>query len=159
MPHCIMPRCVLRPRVPAARRRFRVALFLLVLGVPALAGAQATAGGLEGGQPLGPGVAVSMRYAERLDVPRATQPNESVRVELGSWRLSDTAREITVPHQGFYIAELRNGDVVTVIDGQQQLRHTGELWAVQPGQSMIVKTLNPRQQNTLLHIFAIRPAQ
>jgi hypothetical protein len=58
---------------------------------------------------------------------------------LRSWITVNGSREITIPSQGFYIASLGKGAAVTTINGEEQLRHAGEMWAVQDGQTMTVK--------------------
>jgi len=147
------------PRVTVARSRLWIPPLMIAVWALALAAAQAAPGDSDGVKTLAPGVAATSRYAEELEVPKGAQAKVSLHVELGSWLLSSATREIRVPSQGFYIADLRNGTVLTVIGGQEKRRHTGELWAVQPGESMVVKLTEPKQQNVLLHILLIRLAE
>lgn len=122
------------------------------------------ADGQDGGPPpppvtLAPGVFATIRFSETLVVPRKEGPGLRVRTELGTWRLQSAAREIAVPAQGFYVAELRNGDVTTSVGvgGKEQLRHTGDIWTVAAGQTMIVKLVRPVQQNAMLRILSLAP--
>jgi hypothetical protein len=110
---------------------------------------------------LAPGITATTRYTANLEVPREQKTPIPVHVELGNWYLSDTSREIRVsPQQGFYIADLRNGEVVTTIDGVEAHRYGGELWAVKPGQSMLVKIVAYRHEGgVLLQIFSMRPGR
>ena len=45
---------------------------------------------------------------------------------------------------------------MTVINGEEKLRHAGEMWAVADGQSMTVKIEEKKQENVGLEIFSIR---
>lgn len=148
-------------RVSVVRSRSWITLLLIAVWMPALAAAQAESADKDkdGVKMLATGVAATTRHSEKLEVPKGAQAKVDLYVELGSWRLSSATREIRVPPQGFYIADLRNGTVLTVIGGQEKRRDTGELWAVQPGESMIVKIIDPKQQNALLHILLIRSAE
>jgi hypothetical protein len=134
-----------------------VALLVAILA-PVLVDAQSAAASSEGEKMLARDVAATTRYGESLEVPRKGKPNLAVRAELGSWISTDKAREITVPPQGFYIATLGNGSVITTIDGEEKQRRAGDIWAVQDGQSMTVKILDKKQENVVLHILSIRPS-
>jgi hypothetical protein len=105
---------------------------------------------------VAPGMAAVTRYAEKLDVPRKGKASVAVHAELSSWSTVNRSREITIPPQGFYIATLSNGTAMTVINGEEKLRHAGEMWAVADGQSMTVKIEEKKQENVGLEIFSIR---
>jgi hypothetical protein len=47
---------------------------------------------------------------------------------------------------------------MTVINGEEKLRHAGEMWVVADGQSMTVKIEEKKQENIGLEIFSIRVA-
>jgi hypothetical protein len=106
---------------------------------------------------LAPGVTASTRLSEQLEVPRPQRARVSVRAELGTWQLRGATREIRVPPQGFYIAELGNGTVTTIINGKETERTAGDVWAVEAGETMTVRITNPKQQSALLHVFSVRP--
>lgn len=103
------------------------------------------------------GMEARSRHTEKLDVPRNGRGKISVEAELTGWNTLNRAREITIPARGFYIATLRNGSVVTVINKEEKLRRAGEIWAVQDGQAMTVKIQEKRQESVSLDIFAVRP--
>jgi hypothetical protein len=105
---------------------------------------------------VAPGMAAVTRHAEKLDVPRKGKASVAVQTELSSWSTVNRSREITIPPQGFYIATLSNGTAMTVINGEEKLRHAGEMWAVADGQSMMVKIEEKKQENVGLEIFSIR---
>ena len=105
---------------------------------------------------VAPGMAAVTRHAEKLDVPRKGKASVAVQAELSSWSTVNRSREITIPPQGFYIATLSNGTAMTVINGEEKLRHAGEMWAVADGQSMTVKIEEKKQENVGLEIFSIR---
>ena len=103
------------------------------------------------------GLAVPMLVAPVLvHAQHATVTPVAVQAELSSWSTVNRSREITIPPQGFYIATLSNGTAMTVINGEEKLRHAGEMWAVADGQSMTVKIEEKKQENVGLEIFSIR---
>jgi hypothetical protein len=120
-------------------------------------GAQTAAAGTAPAKVIAPGLTAATRHAEKLDVPRKGKSNVAVQAELSSWITVNRSREITIPPQGFYIATLGNGTAVTVINGEKKLRHVGEMWAVQEGQSMTVTIQDKKQENVALDIFSVRP--
>lgn len=132
---------------------------LITASIPGVVSAQVASTDKQNVKMLSPGVYATARYSEHLEVPKGPRAKVGLRLELGSWRLSGETREITVPPQGFYIADLRNGPIVTVIGGREQRRLTGELWVVQAGESMTVRITDRRQQNVLLSIVSIRSAE
>ena len=135
---------------------FFVALVTLLLAVPTLAGAQNAAAAGAPEKTLAPGMAAVARYAEKLEVPHKGKASTSMQVEFSNWTTLNRTRETTIPPQGFYIATLVNGTAVTVINGEEKVRHAGEMWAVQDGQSMSVKITDKKQENVGLEIVSIR---
>lgn len=129
---------------------------LPVVGVSALVHAQQAGGAPVGAKMVAPGMAAVTRHSEKLDVPRKGKASVAVQTELSSWSSVNRSREITIPPQGFYIATLSNGTAMTVINGEEKLRHAGEMWAVPDGQSMTVKIEEKKQENVGLEIFSIR---
>ena len=112
---------------------------------------------------VAPGMESRTRHTEKLEVPRKGKANLAaakiaVQAELSGWTTINGSREVTVPPQGFYLATLGNGSALTVINGEEKLRHAGEMWAVQDGQSMTVKIQEKKQENLALNIFSVRPS-
>jgi hypothetical protein len=108
---------------------------------------------------LSPGVVTTSSDIERLEVPRTGKPNLVVKVELGTWVVGDASREVTIEPQGFYIADLSDGEVATVIGEEEKLRHAGEMRVVKEGQSMTVKVRTRRRQRATLSVFSVRAAR
>jgi hypothetical protein len=127
-----------------------------MLVAPALVHAQQAAVTPAAARMVAPGMAAVTRHTEKLDVPRKGKASVAVQTELSSWSTVNRSREITIPPQGFYIATLSNGTAMTVINGEEKLRHAGEMWAVADGQSMMVKIEEKKQENVGLEIFSIR---
>jgi hypothetical protein len=132
-------------------RCYKSTPLVLALALPALTAAQAP---LEQGLRAA-GVTVSSRYTDKLQV-RSGGRTIGVTTELGSWRIEKVKQDIELPAQGFYIAELVNGSVITVIGGRETVRNSGDLWAVPAGEAMRVRIGGTKQENVLLHIFSIR---
>jgi hypothetical protein len=105
------------------------------------------------------GVVAATRYSEVVEIPKATGPASRLEVQLGSLRADVHSSERTVPAGGFYVADLRSGDVITVIGGQETRRHTGDVWSVGAGESMTVRSVERSTQNALVRILMIRPAE
>lgn len=129
-----------------------------MLLVPVLVHAQQAAAVPAATRMLAPGMAAVTRHAQKLDVPRKGKASVAVQAELSSWSTVNRSRGITIPPQGFYIATLSNGTAMTVINGEEKLRHAGEMWVVADGQSMTVKIEEKKQENIGLEIFSIRVA-
>ncbi len=90
-------------------------------------------------------VAETTRFAEtlRLTAPKgATVP---LRVEFKEWYLTRNASGTELPEQGFYIACLASGEVITVISGKSEPRHPGDFWTVDKGARMLVRIKPPRE--------------
>jgi len=136
-------------------RLLLIMLFASVLVLPTRIVAQTTPAGFSGEKTVAVGMAAITRHVEKLDVPRKAKASLAVQTELSSWATTNRAREITVPPRGFYIATLGNGSVVTVINKEEKLRHAGEMWAVQDGQSMTVKIQDKKQENVVLQILSL----
>jgi len=153
-----MSRCIRRVRLLAAFGLTRRALLTALVCAPALADAQTAAPGASSQRMLAPHATATVRHSETLDVPQAGGASIPVQVELGSWHLTGKKAEIQIPPQGDYIAELRNGEVQTVVDGgAPTVRHSGDLWTVKSGQTMTVTITGLRQNSALIRIFTIKP--
>ena len=97
------------------------------------------------------GNASTTRFSTTVSLSAADRTAQPFRLSLGSLGLSG-GRRIEVPPQGFYVATLVTNDVVTVIGGQEVVRHTGDTWSVPSGASMVVQ-LQGRSEGALLEIF------
>jgi hypothetical protein len=66
-----------------------------------------------------------------------------VHVSIQSWQIANqkdgAVREI--PLQGFYVAHLLSGNVVTRIDGQTTKQAPGDYWVVKTGASMQIEVV------------------
>jgi hypothetical protein len=141
-----------RRRAPLASWRAATCV-ALVMALPTLARAQPAVE-----EVAAKGVAAFRRFTEHLVIPRRGTTGARLDVELASWTLEGPSHEITIPAQGFYVAELRSDDIVTVIDGHETPRRGGDLWVVQDGQSMVVRFGDPKQQGATLRILSLRPS-
>jgi hypothetical protein len=101
------------------------------------------------------GLTATPRFAATIGATTAGKPNPPLQAALNYWSFGGKGA-INVPPQGFYIAELQNGEVMTVIDGDEKIRYSGELWIVKEGQSMIIRALDSRQQSVSLNIFSVQ---
>jgi hypothetical protein len=137
-----------------ARRVAAAAWMILMSGGPVAALAdEAAAPSVE--KSLTNEIAATTRFVSEVEVPRPGRAPLRARLELGSWRLTSKRKEIEVPAQGFYLAELVNGSVVTVIKGKVEERRAGDQWAVGDGERMMITITGKRQENALLQIFRV----
>jgi hypothetical protein len=100
-------------------------------------------------------IVATTRFSSTVSLSAPNRTAQPFRLSLGSLWLSG-GRRIEVPPQGFYIATLVTGDIVTVIGGQELTRHTGDSWSVPSDASMIVQ-LQGRSEGALLDIFKVEP--
>ncbi len=103
-----------------------------------------------------PGVVTGARFSETLTLPIEKGQTESLEVSLGTLSLSG-GRRIEVPPLGFYVATLITGDLVTNIGGKEALRHPGDSWAVNFGETMVVQ-LQGKSESVLLRVFTAKVA-
>jgi hypothetical protein len=75
-------------------------------------------------------VTAQTRFA--TDIPALSATASPLRLALGSLFLTG-GRTIEVPGGDYYVATLVSGDVVTLIDGRETTRHSGDTWAVPAG--------------------------
>lgn len=141
-------------------QRRAVFVFLVFVAISAIA--QTAQPGTTAAREIVPGVEAVTHHAENLDVPKQGKPNFvagklSFQVETAHWTTIKGTRQFTVPPQAFYIATFMNGTAVVGVNGEERLRHPGEMWTVPAGQSMTVKIQEKRQENVTLDIFSLRP--
>ena len=101
------------------------------------------------------GIAATTRFSTMVSLAAPNGTAVPFRLSLGSLWLSG-GRRIEVPPQGFYVSTLVTSDLITVIGGQEVRRHTGDLWAVPSGASMVVQ-LQGRSEGALLDILRVEP--
>ena len=102
------------------------------------------------------GLASSERFATTAELPEPGGQPQTYQLTLGDVKASGKKR-IEIPPSGFYVATLVTNDVISVEGGQRVLRHTGDSWAVQAGQPLV---LEPQGKNhtVLLEVFRVAPA-
>jgi hypothetical protein len=96
-------------------------------------------------------VTAQTRFA--TDIPALSATASPLRLALGSLFLTG-GRTIEVPGGDYYVATLVSGDVVTLMDGRETTRHSGDTWAVPAGTAMTVR-LQGRSHDALLDVFRI----
>ncbi len=125
-----------------------LALSFVVLVSTAAAAQSADAG--QGGAGKGH-VTAQTRFT--TDIPALTATATPLRLALGSLFLAG-GRTIEVPGGDYYVVTLVSGGVVTLMDGRETTRHSGETWAVPAGTAMTVR-LQGRSHDALLDVFRI----
>ena len=101
-----------------------------------------------------PSAEVSTRFTETMVVPTRTGTPVSFRVALKEWHLAGHERNFTIPEQGFYIAQLRWGEISTQIGEKSEIRHAGDFWSVQEHTAMLIRLKAPREE-TLIQTFSV----
>lgn len=101
-----------------------------------------------------PSVEVSTRITETMVVPTRTGTPVSFRVTLKEWHLAGHERNFTITEQGFYIAQLRWGEISTQIGEKSEIRHPGDFWVVQERTSMVIRMKAPRE-DALIQTFSV----
>jgi quercetin dioxygenase-like cupin family protein len=79
-----------------------------------------------------------------------------MRIEIKEWHFVRKQQASQIPAQGFYIAQLRSGRIVTQIGGKSETRQAGDFWTIDAGESMSV-TLPQHSQSAQLQTVAITP--
>ena len=99
---------------------------------------------------------VATRFAEtlRLTTPKGTAL--PLRVEFKEWYLTRNARGTELPDQGFYIAHLSSGEVVTQVGDKSEARKPGDFWTVDKGTRMLVLIKAPREA-AILQTLVLEP--
>jgi hypothetical protein len=98
-------------------------------------------------------VKTTTRFSNPVTLPTPKGP-VPLHVEVKDWYLAGHGRAVEISAQGFYIANLQSGDVVTQIGGKSEPRRPGDFWAVDKGVAMIVKV---NGEGAILETFAISP--
>lgn len=90
------------------------------------------------------------RPATTAPVAPAETPKGARRVEIRQWSVPEKQRlgelkAAAAPAKSpraLTIYHLRAGEVTTVIEGKRIVRHEGEYWTLQPGQTQVLETGN-----------------
>jgi hypothetical protein len=108
-------------------------------------------------QQLATPAAVVSRYSGVANVPaEAGAKPTPLRVEIKDWHLVRVAQGVQLPSAGFYIVELKSGQIDTEIAGKKERRHAGDFWTVAAGESMTV-IFPPHRQSAQLQTITIMP--
>src|SRR6266852_1409616 len=100
---------------------------------------------------VAPPAAVVARYSGIANV--AATP---LTVEIKDWYFVRAPRDVRLQVLGFYIAQLRSGEIDTEIDGKKEHRRAGDFWTVAAGKSMTVR-FPPRREAAHLQTITITP--
>ncbi|HEY6417693.1 MAG TPA: hypothetical protein VIX59_01715 [Candidatus Binataceae bacterium] len=125
------------------------------LGAMAVAVVLASIGPVSG-QPLYEPSGNIARFSDVLSVPMAGAAAAPMRIEVREWNLVGTAKAFQLPAQGFYVAQLRSGNVFTNIAGKSEKRRAGDFWTVGAGVPMTV-TFAPHGEAAQLQTIAVNP--
>src|SRR5579864_3994800 len=107
-------------------------------GVVVLAGALLTAAvAFSAEQKSGVPAATVPHYSEVLATPKGVSPAR-VKVEIKDWYFVRNEQGVKLPGSGFYIAQLKSGQIDTEVAGNKEHRHAGDFWTVAAGQTMTV---------------------
>jgi hypothetical protein len=100
----------------------------------------------------------STRFSDTL---RLTTPKGAalpLHVEFKEWNVTRNVRGTELPQQGFYIAHLASGEVVTEIGGKSETRHPGDFWTVDKGARMLVRMKAPRE-SAIIQTLVVAPSR
>lgn len=131
-----------------AMKRYKLS-YALVAFAPALASNEAFA------QPAAEATPFVTLFSNKVEMP-AGGSVAAMQVEVKDWSVSKTPNGLQIPAQGFYVAQVLSGVVVTEIDGKSETRKPGDFWTVSAGAPMTV-TLAPRKEQAQLRTIAINP--
>ena len=93
---------------------------------------------------------------EQVEMP-AGGSVAAMQVEVKDWSVFEHATGLEIPAQGFYVAQVLSGVVVTEIDGKSETRKPRNIeLPVSAGAPMTV-TLAPRNEQAQLRTIAINP--
>ena len=102
-------------------------------------------------------VATAIRYSGVANVARPGARAMPMRVEVKDWNFVQSATPFQVPAQGFYVAQLRSGRIVTQISGKSEKRVSGDFWTVS-GVPMTI-TMAPHGESAQLRTITINPGK
>jgi len=100
----------------------------------------------------------STRFADTLQLKTPKGASVSLRVEFKDWNVTRNAQGTELPQQGFYIAHLASGEVVTEIGGKSETRHAGDFWTMERGQRMLVRIKAP-QEAAVIQTLVVGPSR
>ena len=102
-----------------------------------------------------PAAAVS-RYSGVANVMSPAGTATPLKVEIKDWSLVRTPKGVRIPAAGFYIVQLKSGQIDTEIAGKKEHRLAGEIWTVAASESMTV-SFPPHSQAAQLQTITITP--
>ena len=102
------------------------------------------------------GVEASARFVATAALPEQSGQAQTFQLALGDVKVSGRKRA-EIPPSGFYIATLVTNDLVSIEGDQRVLRHTGDTWAVQAGQPLVLE-LQGKNHTALLEVFRVEPS-
>jgi hypothetical protein len=109
------------------------------IGLVAIAGALLTAAvAFSAEQKSGVPAATVPHYSEVLAAPKGVSPAH-VKVEIKDLYFVRNEQGIKLPASGFYIAQLKSGQIDTEVAGNKEHRRAGDFWTVAVGQTMTVR--------------------
>ena len=101
------------------------------------------------------GVEASARFVATAALPQQGGQAQAFQLALGDVKVSGRKR-VEIPPSGFYIATLVTNDLISIEGDQRVLRHTGDSWAVQAGQPLVLE-LQGKNHTVLLEVFRVEP--
>jgi hypothetical protein len=122
-------------------------VFAVLLAVPPRRSAEAQNAEIES----------STRFADTLGLKTPKGATAPLHVEFKEWNVTRNARGTELPQQGFYIAHLESGEVVTEIAGKAETHHPGDFWTVDKGERMLVRIKAPREA-VIIQTLAVGPS-
>jgi hypothetical protein len=103
-------------------------------------------------------IEASTRFSDTLRLTTPKGAGVPLHVEFKEWNVTRSAGGTELPVQGFYIAHLASGEVVTEIGGKSETRHPGDYWTVDKGARMLVRIKAPREA-AILQTLAVSPSR
>jgi hypothetical protein len=85
-----------------------------------------------------PATAAVSRYSGVAKVTSPEGKSAQLRIEIKDWNLTRTEQAVKLPVAGFYVAQLKSGEIDTEIAGKKERRRPGDFWTVAAGESMSI---------------------
>jgi hypothetical protein len=98
---------------------------------------------------------IATRFEGSLALGSPEKRGDAPEVSIRVWTIYDHQRIDRFAEQGFIIAHLRAGELITVINGARQERREDEFWTVPEGATMSIET---DRDTATLQTWAIRKA-
>jgi hypothetical protein len=134
----------------------KIAMVALVGGVMAVTAASTMA--VAADQAASAAKVVVSRFSEVVNVAKAGGAAKPMRVEIKDLSLVHAPDGVKIPAAGFYIVQLRSGEIDTEVGGKKEHHVAGDFWTVAAGEAMTV-SFPPRSESAQLHTIAITPGR